>query len=43
MHGKARLLNEQGKLIGFGTQTKGNLFYLELGECSCFIAQIEES
>ena len=43
MHGKARLLDEKGKLIGSGTQTKGNLFYLELGECSCFIAQIEES
>ena len=43
MHGKARLLNNQGKLIGSGTQTKGNLFYLELGGFSCFIAQVEES
>ena len=43
MHGKERLLNDQEKMIGSGTQTKGNLFYLELGECSCFIAQIEES
>ncbi len=43
MHGKARLLNNHGKLIGSGIQTKGNLFYLKLGECSCFIAQIEES
>ena len=43
MHGKARLLNDKGKLIGSGKQTKGNLFYLELGECSCFITQVEES
>ena len=43
MHGKTRLLDGKGKLIRLGTQTKGNLFYLELGECSCFIAQVEES
>ena len=43
MHGKARLLDDKGKLIGLGKKTKGNLFYLDLGECSCFIAQIEES
>ena len=43
MDGKARLLERKGKLIGSSKQTKGNLFYLELGECSCFIAQIEES
>ena len=43
MHGKERLLDDKGKLVGLGNQTKGNLFYLELGECSCFIAQIEES
>ena len=42
MHGKSRLLDDKGKLIGSGKQTKGNLFYLYLGECSCFIAQIEE-
>ena len=43
MHGKARLLNDQGKLIGSGKQTKGNLFYLDLGDCSYFISQVEES
>ena len=43
MHGKSRLLNEKGKLIRSGKQSKGNLFYLELGECSCFISQVEES
>ena len=42
MDGKARLLDRKGKLIGSSKQTKGNLFYLELGECSCFIAQVEE-
>ena len=42
MHGRARLLNNKGKLVGSSIQTKDNLFYLELGECSCFIAQIEE-
>ena len=43
MHDKTRLLDDKGKLIGSGNQTKGNLFYLDLGECSCFIAQVEES
>ena len=43
MHGKERLLDDQGKLIGSGKQTKDNLFYLDLGDCSCFIAQVEES
>ena len=43
MQGKERLLDEKGKLIRLGKQTKGNLFYLDLGECSCFISQVEES
>ena len=43
MNGKEKLLDDKGKLIGSGKQTKGNLFYLDLCECSCFIAQIEES
>ena len=43
MHGKARLHDDKGKLIGSTKQIKGNLFYLHLGECSCFIAQVEES
>ena len=43
MHGKERLLDDKEKLIGSGKQTKGNLFYLDLGDCSCFIAQAEES
>ena len=43
MHGKARLLDDKGKLIGLGKQTKGNMFYLDPGDCSYFIAQIEES
>ena len=43
MHGKARLLDDKGKLIRSSIQTKGNVFYLELGECLCFIAQVEES
>ena len=42
MHGKARLLDAKGKLIGSGNQTKRNLFYLDLGECSCFTAKVEE-
>ena len=42
MHGKARLLDDKEKLIGLGKQKKGNLFYLDLGECSCFIDQVEE-
>ena len=43
MHGKERLLDDKGKLIGSGNKTKGNFFYLDLGECSCFITQVEES
>ena len=43
MHGKASLMDDKGKIIGSGNQTKGNLFYLDLGECSWFISQVEES
>ena len=43
MNGKERLLDDKGNLIGLGKQTKGNLFCLDLGDCLCFIAQVEES
>ena len=43
MNGKAKLLDGKGNLVGFGNQTKGNLFYLDLNESLCFIAQVEES
>ena len=43
MNGKAKLLDGKGDLVGFGKQTKGDLFYLDLSESSCFIAQVEES
>ena len=43
MNGKARLLDDNGNLIGSSKQTKGNLFYLDLGDWSCFIIQVEES
>ena len=43
MNGKARLLDDKGNLIGSGMQTKSNLFYLDLGDFSCFISQVEES
>ena len=43
MHGKKRLLDDKGKLIGSGKQTKGILLYLDHGECSCLIYQVEES
>ena len=42
MNGKEKILDDKGNLVGLGKQTKDNLFYLELGECSCFIAQVEE-
>ena len=42
MHGKAILLDDKGNLIGSGKQTKGKLFYLDLGDCSCLITQVEE-
>ena len=40
MNGKAKLLDEKGNFLGSGKKIKGNLFYLDLGECSCFIAQV---
>ena len=40
IRGKAKLLDGKGNLVGSGKQTKGNLFYLDLGENSCFIAQV---
>ena len=43
MNGKVKLLDGKGNLVGFGNQTKGNLFYLDQSESSCFIAQVEES
>ena len=42
MHGKERLLYEKGKLIGSCKQIKGNLFYLDLGDCSCLIVGVDE-
>ena len=42
MNGKVNLLDGKGNLVGTGKQTKGNLFYLDLSESSCFIAQVEE-
>ena len=36
-------MDDKGQLIGSGNQTKGNLFYLDLGECSCFIVKVEGS
>ena len=43
MNGKAKLLDDKGNLVGSGKKIKINLFYLDLGECSYFIAQVEES
>ena len=42
MNGKEKLLDDKGNLIGSSKKTKGNLFYLDLSECSCIIAQLEE-
>ena len=38
MNGREKLLDDKGNLVGPGKQTKGNLFNIDLGECSCFIA-----
>ena len=43
MNGQTKLLDGKGNLVGSGKQTKGNLFYLDLSDFSCFIAQVEES
>ena len=42
MNGKEKLLDDKVNLVESSKQTKVNLFYLDLGECSCFIAQVEE-
>ena len=36
-------MDVKGNLVRLGKQTKGNLFYLDLNDCLCFIAQVEES
>lgn len=41
--GKSRLPDSKENLVRSEKQTKGNLFYLDLSESSCFIAQVEES
>ena len=43
MKGQAKVLDGKGNLVGSSKQTKGNLFYHDLSDCSCFIAQVEES
>ena len=43
MNEKSKLLDEKGNLVGIDSQTKGNLFYLDLTKSSCFLAQVEES
>ena len=39
---EAKLLDGKENLVGSSKQTKCNLFHLDLGDCSCFIAQVEE-
>ena len=43
VNGKTKILYDKGNLVGSSKQIKANLFNLNLRECSCFIAQIEES
>ena len=43
MTGKEKLLDDKENMVGSRKQTKGNLFYLDLGEYSYFNAQVEES
>ena len=43
MNGKAKFLHGKENLVGIGNQTKCNIFYLDLTESSCFLAQVEES
>ena len=43
MDENAKLLDGKGNMVGSSKQTKGNQFYLDLGESSCFIAPVEES
>ena len=43
MNGMVKLLDGKGNLVGSGKQTKGNLFYFDLSESSCFISQVEGS
>ena len=43
MNGKAKLLDGKGNLVGTSNQTKGNLFYLDLSNSSCFLTHAKES
>ena len=38
MNRKAKLVDGKGILVRTSNQTRGNLFYLDLSESSCFIA-----
>ena len=43
MNGQEKLLDDKGNMVESGKKKKGNLFYLDLNECSCFITQVEEN
>ena len=43
MNAKAKLMGGKENLVGSGNQEKGNLFYLDLIEISCFLAQVDDS
>lgn len=36
-------MDGKGNLVGSGNQRKGDLFYLDLIEISCILAQVEDS
>ena len=38
-HRKAKIFDVDGKLIGSGDQTRGDLFYLDLSDKICSFAQ----
>ena len=41
-HRKAKIFDVNGKLIGSGDQTRGNLFYLDLSDETCLFVQHED-
>ena len=39
---KAKIYEINGKLIGNGDQTRGNLFYLDMNNATCLVVEIDD-
>lgn len=41
-HKKKNIYDATGELIGIGEQTRGNFFYADLYDDTCFFAQLDD-